>query len=160
MTTHAGVLPEDKTDPAYQILLGSVGEIAEHGAGVGVYFAMETGQESPQALGDFIDEVNNPWLKVNYDPCNLLKYGTEAGTVQGVYSLGDKIIHTHAKDWNPDNAASHLRRRACALGRLICRRCEISAMKAYLAIEDETGNDDMIGSISRSYAFLRGYLND
>ncbi|MYE27133.1 MAG: sugar phosphate isomerase/epimerase, partial [Chloroflexi bacterium] len=97
VTTHAGLLPEDKSAPAYQILLGSVGEIAEHGAEVGVYFALETGQETPQALGDFIDEIGNPWLKVNYDPCNLLRYGSEAGTIQGVHVLGDKIIHTHAK---------------------------------------------------------------
>ena len=28
-----------------------------------------------------------------------------------------------------------------------------------LAIEDETGNEDMVRSIGRSYAFLRGYLD-
>ena len=159
VTTHAGILPEDRTDPAYQILLESVGEIAEHGASVGVYFAMETGQESPRALGDFIDDVGNPWLKVNYDPCNLLKYGTEAGTVQGVYDLGDKIIHTHAKDWNPDT-----RQATCGEG-LVPWDAYMQALrdigyKGVLAIEDETGNDDMIGSITRSFAFLRGYLHD
>ena len=159
VTTHAGILPEEKSDPAYQILLESVGEIAEHGASVGVYFAMETGQETPGALGDFIDAVGNPWLKVNYDPCNLLKYGSEAGTVQGVYDLGDKIIHTHAKDWNPDT-----RQATCGEG-LVPWDAYMGALrdigyKGVLAIEDETGNDDMIGSIARSYAFLKGYLND
>ena len=159
VTTHAGILPEEKSDPAYQILLESVGEIAEHGASVGVYFAMETGQEAPQALGDFIDEVGNPWLKVNYDPCNLLKYGSEAGTVQGVYDLGDKIIHTHAKDWNPET-----RQATCGEG-LVPWNAYMRALRdigyqGVLAIEDETGNEDMVGSIARSYAFLRGFLND
>ena len=158
VTTHAGVLPEDKSDPAYEILLGSVGEIAEHGAKVGVYFALETGQETPQALGDFIDEIGNSWLKVNYDPCNLLRFGSEAGTIQGVHILGDKIIHTHAKDWNPETKQA-----TCGEG-LVPWDGYIQALReigysGVLAIEDETGNEDMIASIGRSYAFLRGYLD-
>ncbi|MCY3915205.1 MAG: sugar phosphate isomerase/epimerase [Chloroflexi bacterium] len=158
VTTHAGVLPEDKSEPAYQTMLASVGEIAEHGAKIGVYFALETGQESPQALGDFIDEVGNPWLKVNYDPCNLLRFGTEAGAIQGVYILGDKIIHTHAKDWNPETMQA-----TCGEG-LAPWDGYIGALRdigyaGVLAIEDETGNENMIESIGRSYAFLRGYLD-
>ena len=149
VTTHAGVLPEDKTDPSYQTLLDSVGEIADHGAKVGVYFALETGQESPQALGDFIDEIGNPWLRVNYDPCNLLRFGSEAGTIQGVHILGDKIIHSHAKDWNPETKQA-----TCGEG-LVPWDGYIQALRdigysGVLAIEDETGNDDMIASIGRS----------
>ena len=159
VTTHAGVLPEDKSDPAYRTLLASVGEIAEHGGKLGVYFALETGQERPQALGEFIDEVGSPWLKVNYDPCNLLRYGSDEGTIQGVHALGDKIIHTHAKDWNPETMQA-----TCGEG-LVPWNGYIKALKdigynGVLAIEDETGNEDMIGSIRRSYAFLRAQLND
>lgn len=159
ITTHAGILPEEMSHPAYQTLLRSVSEIARHGADVGVYFALETGQESPQALSDFIDEIANPWLRVNYDPCNLLRYGSEAGAVQGVRILGDKIIHTHAKDWNPDT------RQATCGGGLVPWDAYISALRdigysGVLAIEDETGNENMIESIGRSYAFLRGILDD
>ncbi len=158
VTTHPGVLPEDKTDEAYQLMLGSCAEIAEYGASLGVYFALETGQEPPQALCDFIDEVGNPWLKVNYDPCNLLRFGSQAGTIQGVHVLGDKIIHTHAKDWNPDT-----REATCGEG-LVPWDGYLQALRdidytGVLAIEDETGNDDMISSIRRSHAFLRGWLD-
>ena len=159
ITTHAGILPEDESHPAYQTLLRSVSEIAGHGADVGVYFALETGQESPQALNDFIDAIGNSWLRVNYDPCNLLRYGSEAGAVQGVRVLGGKIIHTHAKDWNPDT-----RQATCGEG-LVPWEAYISALRevgyrGVLAIEDETGNENMIDSIGRSYAFLRGMLDD
>ena len=116
VTTHAGLLPEDRADPTYQTLLRSVGEIAEHGAKVGVTFALETGQESPQALSYFIDTIGNPWLRVNYDPCNLLRFGSEAGTIQGVHILGDKIIHTHAKDWNPETMQATCGEGSGALG--------------------------------------------
>ncbi len=159
VTTHAGLLPEDRADPTYQTLLRSVGEIAEHGAKVGVYFALETGQESPQALRDFIDEIGNPWLRVNYDPCNLLRFGSEAGTIQGVHELGDKIIHTHAKDWNPETMQA-----TCGEG-LVPWDGYIQALRdvgysGVLAIEDETGNEDMVGSIGRSFKFLTGLLDD
>ncbi len=158
VTTHAGLLPEDKSEPAYEILLESVGEIAEHGAAAGVYFALETGQESPKALGEFIDEVGNPWLRVNYDPCNLLRFGSEAGTVQGVHVLGDKIIHTHAKDWNPKTQQATCGEGLVPWDQYIGALREIGYSGA-LAIEDETGNADMIGSIGRSYAFLRQFIN-
>ncbi len=159
VTTHAGLLPEDRADLTYQTLLRSVGEIAEHGAKVGVYFALETGQESPQALRDFIDEIGNPWLRVNYDPCNLLRFGSEAGTIQGVHILGDKIIHTHAKDWNPETMQA-----TCGEG-LVPWEGYIQALRdvgysGVLAIEDETGNEDMVGSIGRSFKFLTGLLDD
>ena len=159
VTTHAGLLPEDHDDPAYQTLLRSVGEIAEHGAKVGVTFALETGQESPLALNDFIDAIGNPWLRVNYDPCNLLRFGSEAGTILGVHVLGDKIIHTHAKDWNPETMQA-----TCGEG-LVPWDGYIQALRdvgytGVLAIEDETGNKDMIGSIGRSYRFLTGLLDD
>ena len=159
ITAHAGILPAERSHPAYHTLLRSVSAIARHGAEVGVYFALETGQESPQALSDFIDEIGNPWLRVNYDPCNLLRFGSEAGTIDGVRILGEKIIHTHAKDWNP-----HTRQATCGEG-LVPWDAYISALRdigyrGVLAIEDETGNENMIESIGRSYTFLRGILDD
>ena len=158
VTAHAGLLPEDAAHPAYQTLLASLSEIAEYGAQIGVYFALETGQESPQALNDFIDVIGNPWLRVNYDPCNLLRFG-DGGVVQGVRALGDKIIHAHAKDWNPAT-----RQATCGQGQVPWEEF-IGALKAtgyrgVLAIEDETGNENMIASIGVSYNFLRGLLDD
>ena len=157
VTTHPGLLPDDPADPAYQTMLRSVSEIADYAAGCRVYFALETGQEPPQTLNDFIDAIDSPWLKVNYDPCNLLRFGSQAGTVRGVHILGDKIIHTHAKDWNPQTSSA-----TCGEG-AVPWADYVPALKAIgyrgvLAIEDETGNADMLGSMQRSYAFLQGIL--
>ncbi|MYE26603.1 MAG: sugar phosphate isomerase/epimerase [Chloroflexi bacterium] len=73
--------------------------------------------------------------------------------------MGDKIIHTHAKDWNPETMQA-----TCGEG-LVPWDGYIQALRdigyrGVLAIEDETGNEDMIASINRSYAFLRGYIDD
>lgn len=159
VTTHAGIMPEDPSAPAYQTLLRSVGAIAEHAQEVDVYFAMETGQETPQALKAFIETVDHPYLKVNYDPCNLLRFGSEEGTIKGVSVLKDYIVHTHAKDWNPET-----RRATCGEG-LVPWDGYIQALKdigyeGVLAIEDETGATDMVDSIRRSYNFLEEYIDD
>jgi L-ribulose-5-phosphate 3-epimerase len=156
VTTHAGTMPEDTQSPAYQTLLRSVGEIAKHAETVGAYFALETGQETPDALAQFIAQVGNPHLKVNYDPCNLLRFGSQEGTVAGVKILKDSIVHTHAKDWNPET-----RRATCGQG-LVPWREYIAALKGIgydgvYAIEDETGVDDMVDSIRASYEFLQEF---
>ena len=159
VTTHAGVLPEDESDPAWQTMLRSVSEIAEYAEQIGVYFTLETGQEKPRALKTFIDAVGSPALKVNYDPCNLLQFGSQAATVQGVHILRGEIVHTHAKDWNPQT-----KRATCGEG-LVPWGDYLQALKdigytGVLAIEDETGNPDMVDSIRRSYAFLQEALDD
>jgi sugar phosphate isomerase/epimerase len=156
VTTHAGIMPENPQDPAYLTLLRSVDEIAEHAEKLGVYFAMETGQETPQALLQFIKAVGNPHLKVNYDPCNLLRFGSQEGVITGVTVLKDYIVHTHAKDWNPET-----KRATCGQGKVPWREY-IAALKkigykGVYAIEDETGVKDMIDSIRTSYAFLRQF---
>ena len=76
VTTHAGIMPEDVTAPNYQTLLRSVGEIARHAEGEGVFLALETGQEKAEDLLQFVETVGNPYLKVNYDPCNLMQFGS------------------------------------------------------------------------------------
>jgi len=159
VTTHAGIMPDDTSAPAYQTMLRSITEITKHAEQVGVYFLMETGQEKPQALLQFIETVGNPYLKVNYDPCNLLRFGSQEGVIDGVHILKDYIIHTHAKDWNPET-----KRATCGEG-LVPWDGYIQALKdigyeGVLAIEDETGNEDMVDSIQRSYTFLAGYLDD
>lgn len=159
VTTHAGIMPEDPSAPAYQTMLRSVSEIVKHAQEVDVYFAMETGQETPQALKEFVETVDNPYLKINYDPCNLLRFGSEEGTIHGVSVLKDYIVHTHAKDWNPDT-----KRATCGEG-LVPWDGYIQALKdigytGVLAIEDETGATDIVGSIRQSYTFLEGYIDD
>jgi len=156
VTTHVGEMPEDVNSPAYQTLLKSVGAIAAHAEKVGAVFAPETGQETPEALRAFLEKIGSPALKVNYDPCNLLRFGSEEGTVRGVHTLKDYIVHTHAKDWNPET-----KRATCGLGNVpwdayIAALQSIGYQGVY-AIEDETGNDDMVGSIRESFQFLNRY---
>jgi len=51
---------------------------------------------------------------VNYDPANMLRHGV----VEGVKTLGPWIVHTHAKDHNPETQKATVGGRLGSLGRV------------------------------------------
>ena len=97
VTTHIGPIPEKKDDPMYRHYLDAVKACARVGEECGGIFALETGQESAEALKRFIEDVGSSAVKVNYDPANMLKYGP----AEGVGVLKSYIVHAHAKDKHP-----------------------------------------------------------
>ncbi|MBN1581812.1 MAG: sugar phosphate isomerase/epimerase [Anaerolineae bacterium] len=156
VSTHVGHIPDDPTHPDYAILLRSVSAIAAHAERIGATFCPETGQESATTLKRFIEDIGSPNVKVNFDPCNLMRFGSADGVIEGVHILKGLIVHTHAKDWNPET-----RRATCGEGTVPWDRY-IEALKqigynGVCAIEDESGVHDMLGSIRKSFEFLSRY---
>ncbi len=96
VTTHIGVVPADKGGN-YERMKAACKEIGDYGAAIGVTFAIETGPEKPETLRDFILDVGSKGIGVNFDPANLVMV-TGADPVEGVRTLKDFIVHTHAKD--------------------------------------------------------------
>jgi L-ribulose-5-phosphate 3-epimerase len=103
--THCGFIPEDPSDPLYEETVLALRELAEHCAGNGQSFLMETGQETPTTVSRTIKDVDRPSLGVGLDTANLILYG-KANPVDAVDILGPHIRSIHAKDgkWptNPD----------------------------------------------------------
>lgn len=97
VTTHIGVVPQDPNHPRYKILQDACEQLGEYGDDLGAYFAIETGPETAQTLKAFLDSLKSSGVRVNYDPANLVMV-TGDDPVQGVYTLKDYIVHTHAKD--------------------------------------------------------------
>ncbi len=98
VTSHIGVIPDERQDPTRNNMVAGVRKVAEYAASKGVVMAIETGPESPETLLDFIEEVNVPGgLGVNMDPANLRMVGSFC-PVHSVKLLGKYIVHTHAKD--------------------------------------------------------------
>ena len=94
---HIGFVLEDKLDPDYIDVLDVVRRVCDYAASHGQTFALETGQETAHALLTFINDVNRPNLKVNFDPANMILYGS--GDPHGaVRVLASKIVSVHAKD--------------------------------------------------------------
>ena len=94
---HIGFVPEDHHDPDYLAVRDMVRRICDYAASKGQTFALETGQEPAQALLDFINDVDRPNLKVNFDPANMILYGS-GHPHDAVRVLASKIVSVHAKD--------------------------------------------------------------
>lgn len=97
VTTHIGVVPEDKNSEKYKTMQEACEKLAAYADSLSSHFAIETGPEPAKRLRDFLDSLGSHGVAVNLDPANLTMV-TGDDAVQAVYTLRDYIVHTHAKD--------------------------------------------------------------
>lgn len=97
VTTHIGVVPEEKQHPRYAVMQDACGKLAEYADSLKAHFAIETGPEKAATLKGFLDGLHSTGVAVNLDPANFVMV-TGDDPVQAVYTLKDYIVHTHAKD--------------------------------------------------------------
>jgi sugar phosphate isomerase/epimerase len=100
--THIGFVPEDTGSADYTAVLAMVRRIADHAAQRNITFALETGQETAQSLLEFLLAVDRPNVGVNFDPANMILYGT-GDPIEALEIVGPHVITVHAKDgiWPP-----------------------------------------------------------
>ena len=154
ITTHIGKLPEDDQEPRWQACYEAVAELAYYAESKEVYFATETGPESPEELKKFLDAIDGTGIKVNYDPANFVMGGFDQ--LGGVKILKDYIVHTHAKD----GVRIDGKPKEVPLGegqvdfpQYVALLDEIG-YDGFLTIEREVG-DDPVSDIVRAVNFLR-----
>ncbi len=106
---HIGFVPEDATDPDYVAVLGMVRRICDHAARHGQTFVLETGQEPAHVLMHFLKDVDRANLGINFDPANMILYGT-GDPIEALGILASKVLSVHAKDgdWPPRGVAGAL----------------------------------------------------
>jgi len=99
---HIGFVPEDDADPDYVAVRALVRRICDHAAAHGQTFALETGQERAEVLQRFIQDVDRPNLRINFDPANLILYGT-GEPIAALRTLAPLVVSVHCKDgdWPP-----------------------------------------------------------
>lgn len=97
VTTHIGVVPNDKNAERYKVMQEACFELAGFADSLHSHFAIETGPETAETLKTFLDGLGSKGVAVNLDPANLVMV-TGDDPVRAVYTLGDYIVHTHAKD--------------------------------------------------------------
>jgi sugar phosphate isomerase/epimerase len=103
---HIGFVPHDSSDPEYIAVREVVRRVCDHAARHGQTFALETGQEPAAILLAFIRDVNRPNLRINFDPANMILYGT-GDPVEALRALGEYVVSVHAKDGDwPDPKSS------------------------------------------------------
>ena len=106
---HIGFVPEDHTDPVYAPVRDMVRRICDYAAVRGITFALETGQEPAETLLHFLEDVARPNLKLNFDPANLILYGTSE-PISALKLVGKHVVSVHCKDgnWPDKNVAGSL----------------------------------------------------
>lgn len=96
VTTHIGVIPADKSESRYKVMLSALTECGLYALEKGVTLAIETGPEKATTLLAFLQDTRGG-VGVNLDPANFVMV-TGQDPVEAVYLLKDYIVHTHAKD--------------------------------------------------------------
>ena len=96
ITTHIGIIPAEKSDPRYGVMLRALTACGEYAASRGVTLAIETGPETAPVLLQFVEDIPRG-VGVNLDPANFAMV-VRQDPVAAVRMLGKYIVHTHAKD--------------------------------------------------------------
>lgn len=113
---HIGFVPKDETVPAYAEIIDMTRDICDHCQKNGQRFTLETGQEPAQVLLRFINDVKRDNLKINFDPANMILYGT-GDPIEALGVLAPHVISVHCKDGDwPDRDQPEALGKETALG--------------------------------------------
>jgi sugar phosphate isomerase/epimerase len=106
---HIGFVPDDRTDRDYLAVRDMVRRVCDHAASHGQTFALETGQEDAEVLLRFLEDTGRGNLKVNFDPANMILYGT-GDPIAALEAVAPYVVSVHAKDgdWPPRAVAGAL----------------------------------------------------
>ena len=94
---HLGFVPHETTDPAYGGIVDVTQDLCDHAAGNGQSVHLETGQETADGLLQFLSSVGRDNLFVNFDPANMILYGT-GEPIPALQKVGSFVRSVHCKD--------------------------------------------------------------
>lgn len=94
---HLGFVPHDVNDPLYRQSIDVTREILDHCRRHGQALHLETGQEPADTLLRFIRDVERDNLFVNFDPANMILYGS-GEPIAALKQVGKFVRSVHCKD--------------------------------------------------------------
>ncbi len=97
ISCHIGFIPESPADHLYGELLQVTRTLSDACDEFDMSFALETGQETAAVLVGFISDVDRTNLKVNFDPANMVMYGS-GDPVEALALLRPWVLSVHCKD--------------------------------------------------------------
>jgi sugar phosphate isomerase/epimerase len=106
---HIGFVPHDQNHPDYVAVRAMVRRVCDRCAANGQTFALETGQEPAATLKQFLADADRPNLKINFDPANMILYGT-GDPIEALEVVKEHVVSVHCKDgdWPPKGVAGAL----------------------------------------------------
>lgn len=101
ISTHAGFIPQDSSDPMFDALVERIRTLADLvDEALSGDLLLETGQETSATLSGFLDAVDRKNLGVNFDPANMLLYDM-GDPMEAVKQLMPHVRQVHIKDATP-----------------------------------------------------------
>ncbi len=94
---HLGFVPHDTGSSLYQEVLEVTRDVCDHCKKNGQNLHLETGQESADGLLQFIGDVKRDNLFINFDPANMILYGT-GEPIEALRKVGSYVRSIHCKD--------------------------------------------------------------
>jgi len=94
---HLGFVPHDTSAPLYREVIDITRDVCDHCKRNGQALHLETGQEAADSLLQFIKDVQRDNLFVNFDPANMILYGT-GEPIAALKKIGRYVRSIHCKD--------------------------------------------------------------
>ncbi|MEM9828348.1 MAG: sugar phosphate isomerase/epimerase family protein [Planctomycetota bacterium] len=96
---HLGFVPEESSADGYGDIVAVTRQLCDHASANGQFVHLETGQETADGLLHFLGAVERKNLRINFDPANMVLYGTGA-PIPALKQLADHLGSVHCKDAN------------------------------------------------------------
>jgi sugar phosphate isomerase/epimerase len=94
---HLGFVPHDRSDSRYPGILELTRDLCDHCTRSSQAVHLETGQESADALLQFIGDVGRDNLFINFDPANMILYGA-GEPIEALKKVARYVRSVHCKD--------------------------------------------------------------
>ena len=156
--SHVGFIPEDAGDPQYDEMVKVVQGIADYCRERGLSVALETGQEPAEVLVRFIGDVDRDNVKVNFDPANMILYGS-GDPHEALMKLKSWVVSVHCKDgeW-PTEEGKLGTERPLGEGKVdiprFIRELRSFGFQGPLVIEREISGPEQVADIRRAISML------
>ena len=90
-------MPHDPSSQLYHDVVAVTRDLLDHCKSNGQTLHLETGQETADGLVQFISDVERDNLFVNFDPANMILYGT-GEPIEALQKIGPLVRSIHCKD--------------------------------------------------------------
>ena len=94
---HVGTIPTDRNGPAFGRLVERTQRVADGLREQGLTLLIETGPDPADLLVTFLEALARPNVMVNFDPANIVAYGS-GDPVEAVSQLRGRVALVHVKD--------------------------------------------------------------
>ena len=96
---HLGFIPHNAAAPEFAALVETMSDVCQFAEKKGIHVHLETGQEPADVLLEFLRAVDRQNLFVNFDPANMILYGS-GEPISALRKIGQYLRSVHCKDAN------------------------------------------------------------